>query len=660
MIGGLIACFIVVSAWLGLELLFNDDFVDSGDGFVLQELLLEEYDLDDVAVVDADGDNYIDIFTTNHSANQSLMINRGDLQFDAQFHEKKLSQSRGFPSVEDSLKVPEFNKPGLYIYRKERWLYIQAYKLPSDEPIAGKLSMPWSVEIDKNQTDDKVVKKIDSENGKSTVEFSLIENELLVLNGAGDMVEIPNLFAIDHNVSLDRIFVGISSTHPNNHSFILEWRDRHGIAWSDVDGDRKIDAFIVRGGLKGQLGNTGNFVVRHGRKDQLGNVDNLYVSDELFIQDVNGNFQDKIYEFGFKKEACPGRSVNWVDINSDLKLDLHIVCGRSTTELTFPDQIWQRQGLTNFSEIGESIGMANPGPSVGIWVDFNNNGFVDYIASQSDGILFYENQQGRFIKHLIYEGDRQNLRDFSAVDFDSDGDIDLLGVGKKGSLFITNHQGFPKVELTDKYGLPSKSNAVNWVDYDNDGLIDIHFVPQGIFRQEPEGKFVSTNLLKFRKSPSSIYKAQCSFFDANNNGSIDSICGLVYKPSILERVYKKITLGDKPTSEWATFFHINTYSDNNWLQVKLIGPPMNQEAIGAKIFVKTNLGAQMRHIGHAEGARLSQGHYRTYFGLGTSNKVDHIRIVWPDGHEETHNEVEANKLQIYQYGNRIPATIGSG
>ncbi|MCH9698871.1 MAG: hypothetical protein K0U68_12275, partial [Gammaproteobacteria bacterium] len=180
-----------------MEYYFNDDFVNSGDGFVLQELILEEYDLDDVAVVDANGDNYIDIFTTNHSGDQSLIINGGDLHFDAQFHEKGLSQSRGFPAVEDSLKEPKFNEPGLYIYRKERWLYIQAYQLPSDDRITGTVSIPWPVSINKNLTEDGANTKIVTEKGKSTVEFSLTQNEMLVLNGAGDMVEIPNSFVID-------------------------------------------------------------------------------------------------------------------------------------------------------------------------------------------------------------------------------------------------------------------------------------------------------------------------------------------------------------------------------------------------------------------------------------------------------------------------------
>jgi hypothetical protein len=503
----LLASILIVALWIGFESFFRDDIVKSGDGFVLHELMLENYDLNDVGVVDANADNYIDIFTTNHSGDQSLMINSGDMHFDPQFHDKRLSQSREFPAVEDSLKEPAFSKPGLYIYRKERWLYIQAYKLPPNERISGAVLVPWSIEVDKDQTDDSAITKLVTENGRSTIEFSLIQNEMLVLNGVNDIVEVPHSFTIDHKVNLDKIFVGRPVVTPVNHSFTLEWRDRHGIAWSDINRDRKIDAFVVRGGLRGQLGN----------------IDNLNLSDELFLQDSKSHFRDNISDFGFKKRGCPGRSINWVDINSDLQLDLHIVCGRSYAELTFPDQLWLRKSVTEFSEVGSSNGLANPGPSVGIWVDFNNDGLVDYIASQSNGIFYYKNQLGNFSKHIVYQGDRQKLKDFTAVDFDSDGDIDLLGVGEKGSLFITNVQGSPKVSLMEEFGLPAKSIAVNWVDYDNDGLIDIHFVPQGIFRQHSAGKFVDTSILMFRKSLSMIHNAQCSFFDANNDGSGDSL-----------------------------------------------------------------------------------------------------------------------------------------
>jgi hypothetical protein len=84
---------------------------------------------------------------------------------------------------------------------------------------------------------------------------------------------------------------------------------------------------------------------------------------------------------------------------------------------------------------------------------------------------------------------------------------------------------------------------------------------------------------------------------------------------------------------------------------------MNLEAIGAKIFVKTGLLTQMRHVGHAEGARFSQGHYRTYFGMGKSGKAEHVRIVWPDGTDEIHNNVDADRLLVYEYRNRLPKSI---
>ncbi len=639
--GILTASIIVVACWIGFELFVKDNIVNSGDGFVLHELILEDYDLNDVGIVDANSDNFLDIFTMNHSGNQSLLINAGNMHFDPQFHDKRLSQSREFPAVDDSLKEPEFNKPGLYIYRKARWLYIKAYKLPPTDRVTGTMSAPWPIEIDNEQSDGSAITKFVTENGKSTIEFSLAQDEVLVLNGVDDIVEVPHTFMLDTSIDLDRIFVGSSSVPPVTHSFTLEWRDRHGIAWSDINGDRKIDAFVVRGGLKGQLGTK----------------DSLNVNDELFIQNSKGHFINKISEFGFKKGDCPGRSINWVDINADLRLDLHIVCSRSPTELSFPDQLWQRKSKTTFSEVATSVGLANPGQSVGIWMDFNNDGLVDYIASQADGIFYYENKPNSFFKHQLYQGDRQKLEDIAAVDFDSDGDIDLLGVGKNGSLLITNVHGSPKVTRTEELGLPAKSIAVNWVDYDNDGLIDIHFVPQGIFRQHSAGEFVRTNMLTVDKSLSLLLSAECSFFDANNNGSVDSICGLVHKPSLIVRAFKRLTIGDKRSTEWASFLHINTNSDNHWLQVKLIGPPMNLEAIGAKIFVKTNLLTQMRHVGHAEGTRFSQGHYRTYFGMGKSSKAELVRIVWPDGTEELHNNVEADRLLVYEYNNQFPKSF---
>jgi hypothetical protein len=59
---------------------------------------------------------------------------------------------------------------------------------------------------------------------------------------------------------------------------------------------------------------------------------------------------------------------------------------------------------------------------------------------------------------------------------------------------------------------------------------------------------------------------------------------------------------------------------------------------------------QIRLVGSAEGSHYSQGHYRTYFGLGASDRVDRIIVTWPDGTQEILEDVESNMLVTLNKG----------
>jgi hypothetical protein len=83
---------------------------------------------------------------------------------------------------------------------------------------------------------------------------------------------------------------------------------------------------------------------------------------------------------------------------------------------------------------------------------------------------------------------------------------------------------------------------------------------------------------------------------------------------------------------WQSRFFLNKNIENHWLQVQLVGPPSNRQAIGARVTVVTPAGRQMQQVGGAEGSHYSQGHYRLYFGLGTHPKPSKINVTWPDGH----------------------------
>src|SRR5690606_12560107 len=133
-------------------------------------------------------------------------------------------------------------------------------------------------------------------------------------------------------------------------------------------------------------------------------------------------------------------------------------------------------------------------------------------------------------------------------------------------------------------GLPARSFAANWVDYDNDGVLDLHLLPQGIQRQVMPGQFQSTDLYSLKRSLLlSDRRVLCTWFDADNNGSRDLLISI---PDVASSIGARIdeTLRQQPLfrpREWQVrLVKVNAPPMNRWLQVTLVGPAGNRPAIG--------------------------------------------------------------------------------
>ncbi len=86
--------------------------------------------------------------------------------------------------------------------------------------------------------------------------------------------------------------------------------------------------------------------------------------------------------------------------------------------------------------------------------------------------------------------------------------------------------------------------------------------------------------------------------------------------------------------------------DNRYIKLKLKGSKNNQDAIGAKISVYTKGDIQMSEVFRTKGY-LSSVTSIQHFGLGKNNKVDSIKVQWPDGGSSTQKNIEANQLLYF-------------
>ena len=74
-------------------------------------------------------------------------------------------------------------------------------------------------------------------------------------------------------------------------------------------------------------------------------------------------------------------------------------------------------------------------------------------------------------------------------------------------------------------------------------------------------------------------------------------------------------------------------------------------AIGAAVAVNSGGRRQARQVGAHDGAYLSEGHYRLYYGLGSDKGPVELEIRWPDGTRQSVPGVAIDrKVKIQQPG----------
>ena len=209
-----------------------------------------------------------------------------------------------------------------------------------------------------------------------------------------------------------------------------------------------------------------------------------------------------------------------------------------------------------FQEVTAEVGLvpeANTSWGNPIWGDINNDGFLDLIVPTgrlqvSGGPFVYLNNAGeRFTDIRATSGiemaprfDTGDWRGFSFGDFDGDGNLDLYiaelaeGSAPKLDLLFKGHGDGTFENVTQAAGIET-SNALGqcgfWVDYDNDGKLDL-FVknygsPNLLYKNHGDGTFARVanaaglaNAVVYPRFGGD-HGLICSFADYDNDGFMD-------------------------------------------------------------------------------------------------------------------------------------------
>ncbi len=626
-------------------------FVEYAIPFRATQLLM------DIGVVDANGDDWLDVFTSNHNYRQDLLIADGRGGYRDTLSAWGLDQNMEFPGFEIALTQPEVVNPGLYMYWKGRRIFtVRTHEIKDFGRLHIKLQSYTTFNSYKG-TGFTVKPPVTATSGNHQMPEQTIE---MTTEGDGELdmeIETPGTpiaVQLDGSVPLTSVYIGRQKVSPRSKQFELTFQDRHGMAWADYNDDGLIDVFISRGALAGQL-------------LLLPQSVSSGIQDELIVSIAPGQYKNIARDVGIDKRGCSGRKVNWVDFDRDGLLDLFIDCqdrGNVFAQEGYPKQLYRQTPDKRFVDVAAEVGLGLPDHEVidFVWFDADNDGYIDLLTSEDTGFYLYRNHGGKFFSRefigrtKFVRADNPKLKGIAneywfvdgklvVADFRGDGRLDVFSASKTGNALLLN-DGSGRFSIVDPatMGLPEESATASWVDFDNDGLPDLYAVPQGLFRQRRDHTFEATGLLAF--PPHKYMAAIATWADLDNDGRRDLLLATLENFSQW-RWWEKVGKNSEDRFAWNLAAYRNVVDNgNHWLEMRLVGRRGNPQAIGARVTVETADGQQLQQVGLNDGAFFSQGHYRLYFGLGSHARVDAIRIRWPDGQVQELRDVDGDRLQV--------------
>jgi len=314
-----------------------------------------------------------------------------------------------------------------------------------------------------------------------------------------------------------------------------------------------------------------------------------------------------------------------------------------------PDHLFHSNGDGTFSDVSLKAGVSDPRGYYGlasVFMDVDDDGWLDLaVANDSVPRYLYRNKHDGTFEDISYisgfalndEGREQASMGIAVGDYNRDGKVDfyLTNFSDDYNTLFRNDGDESFSDVSVRAGIagltiPFLGWGTGFLDYDNDGLLDIfvangHVYP-GVDKQDWGTTWAQRPLLlrnmdgtKFEGVPPAtgsglaivVPARGAAFGDLFNDGHIDVVLNnMDSAPTLLRNVVK---------------------NSNHWLTFKLVGGPKSpRDAIGAKVFVTAGAVRQRGDV-FSGGSYASSSDQRLHFGLGAATKVDKVEIHWPSG-----------------------------
>ena len=276
-------------------------------------------------------------------------------------------------------------------------------------------------------------------------------------------------------------------------------------------------------------------------------ADYLYTIDVIDDQGNEASKPLRVFPFFSDVAAKAGvddRGVGQIaasgDYDADGYPDLYV------GNLNQPHVLYRNNGDGTFANATGPAGIRNRGD---IWdagfVDYDNDGHLDlYVINhiKSPSVLYHNNGDGTFTDVIHTTGIDATSDSHRALfmDYDNDGHLDIYIMKRGSNILYRNNGNNTFTDVTDTAGVGNAGAGWDgaFLDYDNDGDMDLFMVnhihePSALYRNNGDGTFSDVNreagLTEIR------HRDGCAIGDYNNDGYLDILVVTYHEENLLYR-----------------------------------------------------------------------------------------------------------------------------
>lgn len=403
-----------------------------------------------------------------------------------------------------------------------------------------------------------------------------------------------------------------------------------GILWADLDNDGDQDLFAAF----------------------------RFAPNKLWLNEGDMQMVDVSASCGIAQDNRRSFGPAFGDYDRDGYLDLFVANYSYAVDNPQGNELYRNLGGGMFEDVTETMGLdgANLQSFQGNWMDVDRDGWLDLHVVRDRVIypnLFYHNTgaeagESTFVEDAAARGLDVTILCMSSCphDFDRDGDLDLyISGGLEGSMLLENDGSGVFTDVTNESVVMNEVCwSGQWLDVNADGWEELHITtgiahytnyPEVLTENDNEPDALWLNNAGNLEESGNLFQSESALGFATATGDYNA-------DGFIDFVSHKVGLNPE--------IRRSNPNANHWLRILLHGTVSNADAVGSKIEIWAGGDYWYRETYCGEGY-LAQNSRWEHFGMADHEEVDSLKITWPLGDEEIWMDVPTNAQIEFTEGN---------